>query len=286
MSDTRRPLCIGGMDAVSRIVAVSVQVNRQMFREKLLLGFSTVFALFAGSTWWLKSWHFGSAAGVFMADVGFAVMSVVGSLFAVFVTVHTFYCEVEQRTAHVLLARALSRSEFMVGKWIGVVVLLGLFFILATTTLGALLVCDRLCEEGFSGGLEGGFGPFGLGQVGLVAGFQWVKSGVLAAYVLGVAALVRTRTLALVMGFLVWTACQLQSVVVESVAISDQSSVHSLLTWVSFALPDFQMFDLSDWVIAGSEMTGELALRILLYGGGYGTLALAIAVGGLHGREL
>ena len=286
MNGEMRALCIGRLDAVSRVMAVAIHVNRQMFREKLLLGFLTVFAFFAGSTWWLKSWHFGSVAGVFVAEVGFAMMSLVGAFFAVFITVHTFYCEMEQRTAHVLLTRALSRSEFMLGKWIGVVVLLGLFFTLAAITLGALFACDRFAEEAFGSGQGVGLGQFGLGEVGMVAGFLWVKSGVLAAYVLGIAALVHTRTLALVMSFLLWAACQLQSVVLDSFSILEATSARGLLTWVSFALPDFQVFDLSDWVIAGSEMTGELAGRILLYGGGYGALALAVAVGGFHVREL
>lgn len=281
-----QPSCIGGLDAVRRVLSVALLVNRQMFREKLLLGFATVFALFAGSTWWLKGWHFGSTAGVFVADVGFAMMSVVGSLFTVFVTVHTFYCEMEQRTGHVLLSRALSRFEFVLGKWIGVVILLGLFFILAAVTLGALLICDRLGEGTLWSVVEGGGRQVRLGQVGMVAGFQWVKSGTLAAYVLGVAVLVRTRTLALVMSFLLWAACQLQSVVLDSIMISEQTSARGLLAWVSLALPDFQVFDLGDWVIAGSEMTGELAGRIILYGGGYGALALVIAIGGFHVREL
>jgi ABC-type transport system involved in multi-copper enzyme maturation permease subunit len=69
-----------------------------------------------------------------IADISLGSISVFGALIAVFVGTNLVYKEVDKRTIYTILSRPISRYEFVIGKYLGLVGLLGV-----TTSLMALL---------------------------------------------------------------------------------------------------------------------------------------------------
>ena len=72
-------------------------------------------------------------------DLGLGAIAGIGLLLAVFVGTSMVYREIERRTIHTLLARPISRSEYVIGKYIGMVVTIVLNVAIMFTLYGALV---------------------------------------------------------------------------------------------------------------------------------------------------
>ena len=60
-------------------------------------------------------------------DIGLAGISLFGSLTAIFLGVFLLYTEVQRRTIHAIGAKPIERWEFVVGKYLGMALILILF---------------------------------------------------------------------------------------------------------------------------------------------------------------
>lgn len=81
-------------------------------------------------------------------DLGLAALSIFGLLIAVFIGIGLVSKEVERRSIYALLAKPVSREQFLVGKYLGL--LLTLFVNLAAMTVayyGVLFVMDLISPE-------------------------------------------------------------------------------------------------------------------------------------------
>jgi Cu-processing system permease protein len=74
-------------------------------------------------------------------DVGLAGISLFGSLTAIFLGVFLLYSEVQRRTVHSIVSKPIERWEFVVGKYLGMAlvltVLVGLFGVAMAALLGS-----------------------------------------------------------------------------------------------------------------------------------------------------
>src|SRR5215216_1827898 len=61
-----------------------------------------------------------------VTDIGLASINVVGVIIAIFVGIGLVSKEIERRTAFVILAKPISRARFIVGKYLGLVLTLGI----------------------------------------------------------------------------------------------------------------------------------------------------------------
>ena len=122
-----------------RIWAIALNTFREAARIRVLYGIlvlvvgSNLLALFLGQL----SVH---EAGRVARDIGLAGISLFGSLTAIFLGVFLLYTEVQRRTIHVIVSKPISRWEFVVGKYAGMVlvltVLVGVFALAMVAMLG------------------------------------------------------------------------------------------------------------------------------------------------------
>lgn len=110
------------MNAI-RIWAIASNVFREIFREKVLYltGLYAIGFVLAASL--LNEVSAGTEVKISM-DVGLASMGLVGLTVAAFVGGGLINKEIEKRTALVLIAKPISRTEFIVGKHLGITVVL------------------------------------------------------------------------------------------------------------------------------------------------------------------
>lgn len=76
-------------------------------------------------------------------DIGLAGISLFGSLTAIFLGVFLLYTEVQRRTIHAIVSKPIERWEFVIGKYLGMVVVLTIL-----VALFGLAMCGMLTWQG------------------------------------------------------------------------------------------------------------------------------------------
>lgn len=76
-------------------------------------------------------------------DLGFAALSAFGCLTTIFVGHQLIFREIERKTLFFLFSRPLRRAEFVLGKYLGLVLVLAASVVVMGTLLAAVLVVSR-----------------------------------------------------------------------------------------------------------------------------------------------
>lgn len=108
---------------IGRIWAIALNTFREAARIRVLYG---IIVLVVGAN--LLSILLGqianNEASRVARDVGLAGMSLFGSLTAIFLGVFLLYTEVQRRTIHAIVSKPIERWEFVIGKYLGMALVL------------------------------------------------------------------------------------------------------------------------------------------------------------------
>jgi Cu-processing system permease protein len=118
---------------MARIWAIAINTFREAVRDKILygvLGFATAILLF---TLALAELSLDQQERV-VRDLGLASISLFSVVVAVFLGSSLLYKEIERKTLYVILPKPIRRHEFLVGKYVGIVLTAAVFVAL----MGAL----------------------------------------------------------------------------------------------------------------------------------------------------
>ena len=123
-----------------RIAAIAFNTYREAVRARILLG---LFALaLATALYSIAVGEFAlKNASRVVADLGAASISVYAILVAVIIGATSLYRELEQKTIFPILARPLSRAEYLVGKYAGTLLTIAVF--IALDAAAVLLILAR-----------------------------------------------------------------------------------------------------------------------------------------------
>lgn len=264
------------IDWIARITFLEA-VRQRFFAFLLLLGVAMVLSSVS-----FRVFDFGHGELKFIADFGFGGMFFFGSVLAVVMTAQLFFSEIDNKTALTLLAKPLSRWEFLFGKFAGAWAMLGVFVFVLAGLLGLVLwsrETELLALAEQTGRIPATFSLSGLAWYALL---QWLRLGVVIAVVLSISALARTFLFAVVVGSLAVVAGQLQWIAQDAVLKPTDSPLYEAFLWLTTRLlPNLQQFNLGDALVLGSAgvpagATGEVVLSGLLYVAAY--LALGAVV--------
>lgn len=232
-----------------------------------------------------RVFDFGHGELKFIADFGFGGMFFFGSVLAVVMTAQLFFSEIDNRTALTLLAKPLSRAEFLLGKFGGAWAVLGIFVAVLAGLQGLVLWAREqelvaLAEQ--AGRIPTTFSFSGLVQLALL---QWLRLGVVISIVLAISALARTFLFAVVVGSLAVVAGQLQWIAQDALLRPTDSPAYAAFLWVSTRIiPNLQQFNLADALVLGASAVEDGAVfAVLLSGVAY--LAVYLTVGALVFRR-
>jgi len=212
---------------------------------------------------------FGHGELKFVCDFGFGGMFLFGSVLAVVMSAQLFFAEMDNRTALTLLAKPVSRTEFLVGKFIGVWLVLGVF-IFTLSTLLAIILWAR-CQELTAAAIEVGKAPPELSITGLFSytGMQWARLGVVAAMILMVASLARTFLFTVIVGAMLVVAGQLQWLAQETLLKPGDLNFFSkaLLSISTYIIPNLQQFNIGDALTLDHGSVADGAVTLALFSG-------------------
>lgn len=253
---------------MNRILAVAHNTFRETIRERVLynlLFFAVIMAL----------------AGLLMddlsirqdqkiiKDIGLAAMDVFGTVIAIFIGVGLVSKEVERRSIYPLLAKPLTRDEFLLGKFIGLSSTLLVNLLLMS--LGIYLTLFLTSRE-FDPGLLKAFGPIYLGlvlTVALALAFSTTMSSTLAA----------------VCTFGVVLAGRYSDVILNMREVVE-GAPEWLIKTVYWVVPNYRNFDLKNKVVYGDVVAADTLVAIVLYAVTYTGAVLVLALISFRKREL
>ena len=247
---------------ISRVTFLEA-VRQRFFGFLLLLGAAMVLSSVS-----LRVFDFGHGELKFIADFGFGGMFFFGSVLAVVMTAQLFFSEIDNRTALTLLAKPLSRAEFLLGKFFGAWAVLVVFIVVLAGLQGVVLWAreqELIAAAEQAGRIPATFSFVGLCQLVLL---QWLRLGVVIAIVLAISALARTFLYAVVVGALAVVAGQLQWIAQDAFLRPTDSPAYAAFLWVSTRLiPNLQQFNLADALVLGTSAVEEGALLAVGFAG-------------------
>lgn len=272
----------------SRILPIARITFLEALRQRFF-GFLLVLALaMTLGSLPLKAIDFGNQELKFLADLGFGVTLLLGSVLAVVLPAQLLYAELDNRTALTLLAKPVGRSEFLLGKFLGAWAVLAVFALAVTALLAVILMLREPEVAARAARLELAAPELSLPGLAAHALLQVVRLGVVAALTLLLGSLARTFLYTVVVGSMAVLAGQLVWVAQEALQEAGQTATMKTLLWASTRLfPNLQSFNIGEALVLapGTVEAGTLP-ALLLSGLAYLAVLLLLACLAFRRREI
>ncbi|MGF1448799.1 MAG: ABC transporter permease [Opitutales bacterium] len=281
---------------------VGANTFREAVRQRFFV-FLIILALgLVGSAFLFMRFDFGNETLKFVADFGFGAILLFGTILSVVMASQLLFSEIDNRTALTMLAKPVRRWEFMVGKWVGLMLLLGVFCLAMFLILAVMLYLQEaslraLAQEQIGMGrllpsespFADGGGLVSYGGLALFAVLQWLRLCLLAAITLFIGSFAGTSLYTVVVSFFVTLICQLQYI---ATGATDETT-HPLIAAFVFAFtrvfPNLQLFNVGDPLVFPSRATEPLGWAPLEIAGVallYTLASLGLAVYAFRKREI
>lgn len=251
--------------SLGRIFVIATNVFREVVRDRILyvIGFYAV--LLAAAIRILPEVAATTEHKIFL-DFGLAAMSVLGLVVAVFVGTGLVNKEIEKRTVLVLIAKPISRSEFITGKHLGLSAVLALLVTAMTAIYLALVHFWKI--------------PYPpLGSILLAALYLFFQLSLITAVAIGFGVFT-SSLLATLLSFGVYLMGNFNQDLVELGRLSRNPGFQQFTQGLYLVLPDLSRLDLKNQAVYGSELLPSPLTLVANAGYGllYTVLVLAIAI--------
>ncbi len=258
-------------------------VRQRFFNFLLVLSVSMTLVSLA-----ISGFNFGGNELKFIADFGFGALFLFGSILAVVMSVQLFFAEIENRTAITLLAKPVSRLQFLVGKFIGIALLLAVFVAVMTILLGIVLAARQpvLAEIAAQ---RGALAPyFSLNGLAIFAVLQWARLTIVAAMTLFFTSFSQTYLYAVIVSFCGLLIAQLQYVL-QDVADGEKTAlaVKIIAGTLAKCVPNLQLFNLGPQLaLEAAGVPAGTIFSALGYGAIWSGVLILLAFAFFRSREM
>jgi ABC-type transport system involved in multi-copper enzyme maturation permease subunit len=252
----------------NRILAVTANTFRETVRERVLYNL-VFFAILMTLSGLLMGQLSIRQDERIIKNIGLASMDVFGTLIAIFIGVGLVSKEMERRSLYPLLAKPLSREEFLLGKFCG----LG-FTLLVNVGVMTLGLYATLMATGRA------FDPH------LLKAVYAIYLGLLLVVALALLfSTVTSSSLAAVFTVVTVIAGRFSDVIRGMRDVT--TAVPGWLSAVLYrAVPNFQTFDLKDHAVYGDPLSWSLLAWITCYAVAYVGVVLGLAMARFRGQDL
>lgn len=246
---------------LSRIFTLASNVFWDVIRERVLYltGFFAI--LLVAAQVLLREVSAGTEAKM-LVDVGIAAIGVLGLIVTVFVGTGLINKEIDKRTVLVLLSKPVSRSEFIIGKHIGLSAVLAVLIALMTGIYLGILSFYKI--------------PYPLESILVAALYLFLELSLLTA--VGILFGVFTSSLlATLLTFAVYVMGHLSRDLLQLGEISKNPTLKNVTQGIYLVIPDLARFDLKNEAVYGLLPDIVTLLVSAVYGLIYIALLLALA---------
>ena len=287
--------------SVARVWALATNTFTELVRLKIFY-FLLIFAvLLIGSSAFLVRFSFQDQFQM-LKDLSLGAMSIFTSLLAILATATLLPKDIEDRTLYTILAKPVSRLEYLLGKLLGVVLLLFLSMLLMGMVFGLVLGwrVHVVTGEVLAGGgpreaidqqlrdlHATAFNP-NLWAGGAVI---YAKACLLASLTMFISTFASSSIFTIIVSVVVYFIGHLQATAREYWQASSGLAGISWLTktflaLISLVFPDLQLFNLVDEIVVGMAVPSWLLAKTLGLGLMYFVIYLLAAYFAFVGKEL
>ena len=285
---------------IRRTATIAAVTWTELVRLKVFY-FLIIFALLViGNSFFLARFSFEEEFQM-LKDIALGAMSIFSSLLAILATATLLPKDIEDRTIYTVLAKPVSRTEYLLGKLSGVFLLLALAVLLMGAVFAAVLLLrtqtllhsaqiemaalppaelqaalDKIRATGYDPNLLAG------GVVILV------KAWLLAALTMFISTFATSTIFTTITAFAAYFIGHLQATARDYWLAADTSGIltKSVLAIVSLVFPDLQAFNLVDDIVTGVAIPTAIFWKTLALGAGYIAVYTALAAAVFHQKEL
>ncbi|MBD2666354.1 ABC-2 type transporter [Richelia sinica FACHB-800] len=249
---------------IGRTLVLAKNVFQEVIRDRILyiIGFYALIIAVAFRA--IPEFAAVSADKIFL-DVGLAVMNIIGLIVAVFVGTGLVNKEIEKRTILVLIAKPISRSEFITSKYLGL-----------SAVLGVLLAAMTLIYLGFLQFAKMSYSPT---SILIAVGFLFLQLSLITAVAITLGVFT-SSLIATALTFAVYLMGNITQDLVQLGRLSRNPGIEKLTQGLYLILPDLSRLDLKNDAVYGLQAlpTPTILMNNAGYGLLYSFLLLAIAV--------
>jgi len=255
-----------------KTLAIAANTFRESLRDRLLYNLVVFAIALTAASLGISLLTLGDQTRI-VADVGTGSAQLFGTLIAVFLGVALVSRELDRRTSYAVLARPVSRSTFLVGKYLGLLATLALNLTVMAATTAAVLLVQR-------GNLSGLAGPLVAAHVVMFA-----QVAICAAFAVLFASY-STATLATIFTLSVVAAGHVFGEVRGFWLRAPDVGMKALVRVLDVVLPNLALLDLKSAVTYGDAITVGTVLLRTAYGLGYAGVIAALACLVFHRKDL
>ncbi|HEY6292968.1 MAG TPA: ABC transporter permease [Terriglobia bacterium] len=256
---------------MSRVAAIAVHTFKECVREKVLYNL-VVFALLLTGAGIL----FGSISvgvnEILLVNLGLSAISVFGLMIAIFIGISLVWKEIERRTIYNVLSKPVARVEFILGKYLGLVL--------------TLVVNTAIMTAGFYLALYWEKRRLGAEDLAPLEAIYFILLQL--ALVVGVALLFSTVSTPMLSAVFTFSLYVIGNLLSDLRGFGDQSGsalVRILLHGLSVVLPDFGTFSAISQTAHGQLIPGFRLFANSLYALLYTTVLVSAAILVFEERE-
>lgn len=283
-----------------RIAAITANTLTELTRLKVFYVLLFFALLLIGSSIFMARLTFQQEFQV-LKDIALGAMSIFTSLLAVLATARLIPQDREDRTIYTILAKPVPRSEYLLGKLLGVILLLAL----SVTIMGAVfLVVLNLREHAVlneTASQMSGAPPAQIAEalaairasafnVNLLSGIAiiFVKACLLASLTLFVSTFATTTIFTTIVMVCVYFIGHLQGIAREYWLQNNSAGwlTKTFLGLVTLLFPDLQLFNLTDDIVVGTAIPSALFAKTVTLGFFYSGFYLLLSWAVFYRKEL
>jgi len=285
--------------APARIVAIGRNTFTELFRQKVFY-FLLLFALLViGNSAFVSKLSFQEEFQM-LKDVALGAMSVFLSLLAILTTAMLLPRDLEDRTIFTILSKPVPRYEYLLGKLLGVLILLSLSaLIMGLFFIAVLVLWEQSVLAETQRALAGS--PQELAAAIAVvkkAAFSWdlipamaillVKSALLASLTLLISTFATSGIFAILVAACAYFIGHLQVTAREywMSGIGGHWWTRLFTAFLALIFPDLQAFNLTDDIVAGIPLPLDIFWQTMALGGIYVVVYYSLACFLFQNREL
>jgi len=277
---------------IRRILAVAGNTFLEAVRQKVFAVLLLFGLVLVGGSNYFTEFSF-QEQFKFLKDLGYASMGLTGLLIGLLGAAQLFPGEIERRTILTALCRPLRRWEFIWGKYLGLLFLLFLMMGIMAAAVWAVLhwkEAQLIAAEGRDPAVADLIRAEArdprMVQAVLLVG---VKLAVVAALAVFFSTIATSTTFVVAMTLMVYLIGHLQSVAREQwleSGVATRWLVKCFLVLVSLLIPDFNLYNLIDEIVAGNAVHWNSTLEVTGYSVVYVFILLGAATLAFEGRDI
>ncbi len=286
--------------SLGRVTAIAGNTLTELTRQKVFYGVLVFALLLIGTSGFMAQLSFQQEFQV-LKDVSLGAMSIFISLLAIVGPARLLAQEIEDRTIYTILAKPVSRFEYLLGKLIGILLLLAISLVLMSAFFLSMLY---LREQTVLRETAPQLANLPLPQMNdtlrtiRASAFNanllpaivviYFKGCLLASLTLFISTFATTNIFTIFVMVFIYFIGHLQAMA-RDYWLQEKGMgwlAHVFLAFVALIFPDLQAFNLVDDAVAGAVIPLALFLKTALLGGFYTTIYLLLAATVFYGKEL